>query len=412
VIAFRQGDQEQARRVFRNSLEQRPTDLRLLMELANFEAQTGNPDEAGRLLRQAMEAHPAELQPRLVMARRHVSEGEPRRAISLLEPVREHHARDPAFLEILGRAQVAAGQLEGGINTLRQLAEVASDVPEVHYLLGSVYRQADRLSDARRALGRAVSLDTSHVPALLALGTLEREAGRYAEAGNWASRLQALEAGRAEGYLLEGDIQYAQGDHARAARAYASAYEARPAGPVAIKHFDAMRRAGQADTGATALQRHVEAYPDDYQARLMLATYYVEVADHARGAGHYEVLVEVLPENALVLNNLAYAYQRLDDPRALEMAREAHRLRPDEPRIQDTYGVAQLEFGDTAQGLSLIESARSALPDDPAIGYHLGLALARNDRPAEAVRVLKALLAQEQDFTDRERAKRLLAELE
>jgi cellulose synthase operon protein C len=412
LMLFRQGSVDEARSLMERSLEQRPDDLRLLVLLGNFEAQHGAREQGVRYLTRAMEAHPRALEPRILLARHHFERDEPRRALALLEAVREHHPDNPQLLEQIAHAQMASGQLESGINTLRRLAEIAPGVAEVQFRLGVAQRQAGRPGDARRAFARAVEIDAGHARAHMALAAVDFEAGRYDDALAAARRVQELEGHRAAGFILEGDIHREREAYPQALEAFENAYRQSPSTGAAVKRFDIARRMGDVDSAQGQLAQRVAEYPDDHQSRLILASSYIETGRYAEAIPHYEVLIEHAPDNALLLNNLAFLYQRQGDARAVEVARRANRLSPDDPRIKDTLGVALLDHGDRAEGLALIKAAREALPDVPAIAYHHALALARNNRPAEAIEVLRELLAKNAEFAEREDAEALLASLE
>ncbi|WP_175628341.1 XrtA/PEP-CTERM system TPR-repeat protein PrsT [Thioalkalivibrio denitrificans] len=412
VIRFRQGQLDAARQIIERSLEQRPTDHRLLVLLGNFEVRHGSRERAIGYFTRAMEAQPQALEPRILLGRHYLEAEEPRRALRLLEEVREHHPQNPVLLEHIANAQLASGQLESGINTLRRLAEIAPEVAEVHFRLGIAQRRADRPREARRALARAVDLDGSHARALLALAALDVEAGRHDDALAQARRVQALEGHRAAGHMLEGDIHRAREAFPQALAAYEKAYAETPSAEAAVKRFDMARRTGDLAGAQAALARRVDDHPDDHQSRLMLASSYIESGDFERAVTHYEVLAQHAPENPAILNNLAFLYHRQGDERALELARKANQLRPEDPRIKDTLGVVLLDHGDPAEALSLIAAAHEALPDSSTITYHYALALERNDRSAEAAEVLRELLADDTAFDEREEAEALLGSLE
>lgn len=326
----------------------------------------------------------------------------------MLDPIRDVHPNEPQMLEVLARAQVEAGQVESGINTLRRLADVAPRAAEVQYRLGMAQKQAGRQTDARRALSRALELDGTHADSLIALAELEQESGRYDAALAAARRLQALDEHRSRGYLVEGDIHRALEAHGQALDAYDSAYRSDPSTEIALRRFETARLVHDVTSAREKLAQRVSEYPDDHRARLMLASSYIETGHYARALPHYEVLVESVPRNAALMNNLAFLYQRQGDTRALALAREANQLRPDDPRVMDTLGMALLDFGDVAEGLSLIEAARAVMPDEPRFAYHHALALVRNERQAEAIDVLRKLLAKHEEFSDRADAEDLL----
>ena len=86
---------------------------------------------------------------------------------------------------------------------------------------------------------------------------------------------------------------------------------------------------------------------------------------------HYDVLQQKLPDNILVLNNLAWAYAQMKDDRALATAERAYKLAPDNASVADTIGALLVERGDAARGMELLEKAVKAAPNVAEIHYHL-----------------------------------------
>ncbi|MCG5509643.1 XrtA/PEP-CTERM system TPR-repeat protein PrsT [Ectothiorhodospira lacustris] len=411
VLAMQMEGPDQARQILESSLQQRPDDHRLLLLLANLEENRGDRTRVGPLLERAVAAAPEALEPKILLARYYLNNDESRRAVSLLEGLRAANPDNPALLETLALSQAASGQVDNAITHLRRLTEIAPRNAETHYRLGLLQHQAGRPAEARGALARSLELDAEHLGALAALADLEREAGRPQEVLTLSRRLQSLEAGRAFGWLLEGDVHYAAESFGKAADAYESSYQAQATTESAIKYFEARRRAGDLQQARRLLAGRVDAVPADAQSRMVLGTSFLETEEYDRALPHYEILVEQVPGNAILLNNLAFMYLRQGDERALAMAREAHRLAPEIPHIQDTLGMALLAQGDTVEALRLIQAAREALPDDPTIGYHHALALHHNQRSAEARAVLESLLAKSGAFSERAAAEALLSQL-
>ncbi|MFP4245490.1 MAG: tetratricopeptide repeat protein, partial [Ectothiorhodospira sp.] len=403
---------EAAREVLESGLEASPDNARLLMLMAEFEVEQGEPDEAGQFLQRAVDAEPEALEPRVVLARYHLQTGEPESALSVLEGVDERHEDDAALLEVLSMAQVSAGRLDQGITTLRRLAELRPDSPEVHFRLALAQGQAERFGEARRSLERVLEQDEEHPGALLTLARLERREGREDQALELARRMQGLDAVRARGYLLEGDILATREDYAGALEAYEASYRERATGEGAMKRFEVLRRAEGGEAAREWMREHLEEYPDDHRSRMVLATSLLEAGDRTAAREEYERLEDRFPEDPMVLNNLSYIYQQEGDARALDLAQKAHELQPEDPRIQDTLGMAMLEHGDPAEGLEWIGEAREALPDDASIGYHHAVALERNGRPDEAASVLRELLDEAGEFAERQEAEALLRRLE
>ena len=116
-------------------------------------------------------------------------------------------------------------------------------------------------------------------------------------------------------------------------------------------------------------------------------------SDFATAAQQYKLVLELRPDDALALNNLAWASGELKDPKAIEYAREADRLVPNNPAILDTLGVLLVANGQTKQGIESLQKATSLAPDTPAIRLNLARALLK-DGQKEAAKKELATLAQ------------------
>jgi cytochrome c-type biogenesis protein CcmH/NrfG len=90
----------------------------------------------------------------------------------------------------------------------------------------------------------------------------------------------------------------------------------------------------------------------------------------------YEQALKLSPQNSLIMIRLAQlAGDQLGDlAKGLRLAKEAHNLAPDNPRISYSLGRLVLRAGDQKWALSLIQGAASRLPPDPDVQYNLGLA--------------------------------------
>jgi Flp pilus assembly protein TadD len=126
-------------------------------------------------------------------------------------------------------------------------------------------------------------------------------------------------------------------------------------------------------------------------------------------------VLQRLPGNAVVLNNLALAYQELDDPRAQATAEAAYKQAGEQPDVIDTLAWILVQQGaakeDAARGLALLQKAHALAPKARDIRYHLAAALAKQGDRAGARRELEALAAGDMRFAQAEQARGLLAEL-
>lgn len=413
TIAMLRGDPEQVRELFRQALEHRPEALDLLLALAHFEAQQGRTERAVELTRQAVEAHPQALPPRLMLARHYLSVNDPARALALLEPLAEIHDQEPALLELLARAQLGVGRVEAGISSLHQLVRLRPDAAAAHWLLGAALQQAGRSRQAHDALTRVLELEPEHPRALRALSNLQRLAGQLDSAQALALRLQGVDGWEAQGLWMEAEVVLVRGNTTAAIQALERAQHLAPSPDIALRLYAAHRQAGNDESaGLEVLQQQLQRTPDHDRLRLALGTELILQDAHAAAVEPLEIVLQHQPESHVVANNLALAYYYAGDERALETARRAYEMAPDDPRIQDTLGLILWAREDYEAALPLLQEAHEALPEEPSVHFHYARALADTGQRANARISLNELLAGDQPFPEREEAQELMRSLE
>ena len=113
--------------------------------------------------------------------------------------------------------------------------------------------------------------------------------------------------------------------------------------------------------------------------------------DYKSAARHYQAIVAQQPDNAMVLNNLAWVSGELGDPKALSYAEKAAALAPTNPSVLDTLGMLLIKKGDVTQGLEKLQQAAQRAPNQSDIRLHLAKALIKAGDKEAARKELDAL---------------------
>lgn len=110
------------------------------------------------------------------------------------------------------------------------------------------------------------------------------------------------------------------------------------------------------------------------QAYTTLAISYDRLKQYDESERCYENALLYEPNNALVLNNLAYAYSERDKelPRALDMAKVAVAQEPNNGAYLDTIGWIYFKMGNYQEAKVWIEKAVQSGRESPAVLEHLG----------------------------------------
>jgi putative PEP-CTERM system TPR-repeat lipoprotein len=400
-----------ARERFERVVSQEPESIPVLLALSRIAIAEDRLDDAVSLLRRARAADPEVVNVHLALADVYGRQGRMREALDVAEEAVGFAADDPVVLMALGRAQLAAERPTDALVTLRKLTELSPDSPDAHFEFARACLQADHGTSARLALTKVLELDPQHLGAKVGLGTLALREGNTDKAMELAKEIQNTQPGLAAGHTLQGDLYMAQQKPRDAVGSYEKALKNDPDTKLVLKLVEAHRLAGDARAADDTLNRWLRAHPDDVETRVVRAAAHVKTGNTQAAIKDYETALELQPNHATALNELAWLYYRKGDPRALEMAEHAHSLLPDRPEVLDAYGWLLVENDQVARGMTLLKKALSKAPDDPQIRYHLVGALARDGQRERAREELETLLRSDQDFLDREAARRLLEDL-
>jgi Tfp pilus assembly protein PilF len=174
---------------------------------------------------------------------------------------------------------------------------------------------------------------------------------------------------------------------------YQQAFELSPNSQTVSTLFRARTVNSEVPKALALMEQWLVDNPEDLAPRQLYARLLMRERQWEKARDAYEALRDKGVTDSYALNNLAIAYQHLGDKRALEAAQLAWERSPQNARIIDTYGWILAQNGDAKKGLRLLRQAYSRLSSEPAIRYHIGLALLRiAGRDSEAREELKAAL--------------------
>lgn len=197
-------------------------------------------------------------------------------------------------------------------------------------------------------------------------------------------------------------------DYVAAKISYQQAFQSKPLAELAIKLSEALTRSGLPNEASTPLLAWLDKSPDDARVLQFLGTAYRNAKQNAKALKAYEKVLILEPENLVALNNLAWIYSLEKEPRALELAERAYKVKPDNAGISDTYGWILIQQGNVDKGLPILKQAMRSLSDVPEVQYHYAVALLKSGDEKDAQNILRKLFEDGQPFVGRDEAKLLL----
>ena len=177
---------------------------------------------------------------------------------------------------------------------------------------------------------------------------------------------------------------------------------------MAVRLSQTFQAAGDDTRSLTVLEDAWEQMSPSPLVRAALAEAYLRNRQWEKSKLHFLKVIEDNPNDSYALNNLANIFARLDDPRALEYAKRAMALAPDNPAVSDILGWLLVQDGQAAKGLPYLRDAHTRASSNAEIGYHVAVALIQLERSAEARIELEKSLANGVPFDGVEHARQLL----
>ncbi|MCC7413618.1 MAG: PEP-CTERM system TPR-repeat protein PrsT [Gammaproteobacteria bacterium] len=293
-------------------------------------------------------------------------------------------------VETLASVQLAAGARDDALLNFRRAVRFAGFAGDRLMRIATNQVALKDYAGARNTLTKA--LQSSAAPeAGAALVRLDVLTGDLDAAHARAAEISAASPDDADGHVLLGHVHLARHRAAEALAEYQKALAQSPSTQATIGIYNARAALGQQAQALQALQEWVGAHPDDLTVTRTYAFGLITAGrlDDARRL-HEELLTKV-PDDAILLSNLARIFQLQKDPRAAQYAERAVRSSPELSVALDTYGWILVTGGDSTRGLPLLRDALSR-DNNPLIRYHLAVALKELGRVDEARKELDTIL--------------------
>ncbi|MCK4705527.1 MAG: PEP-CTERM system TPR-repeat protein PrsT [Gammaproteobacteria bacterium] len=397
-----------AEALYKKLAETNTEDIAPLMALARIAKFQNQTEKMLEWLEKARKAASNDIKPRKILAEYYLREKQLDKVAQLISEAVKIAPRDNTLLLLQARLRIAEGQNNKALSTLNELVTRVPDSVLARTMLGEVYLKFDQITDARRQLGIVLDKQAYYAPALVLMAGIELRAGNYDQGLNYAVQVQKARADLYLGYELAGDALMKKKNYADAKVNYEQAWQRKHLAELAIKLSEASTRTGQFEAAIKPLHSWLGDHPDDARVLQFLGTAYQNMKLNKEATKAYEKVLIIQPDNVVALNNLAWLYSLVNNPKALELAERAYNVNSSDAGIQDTYGWVLVQQGQADKGLHLLEQARKALSGIPEVQYHYAIALLRSGEEMKARQILKKLLESGKLFEGRDSAEQLM----
>ncbi len=383
---------DEARKRFEAVLAKDPKNIQALLALAGLKASAGAPaDEVAAIIGKAVSADPGDTGPRLALIQYYLKEKNNKKALAAANEAATAITDKPEILDALGRTQQLSGDLNQAAITYGKLATLQPASPFPFLRLAEIQFASKNKDDGIKNLKKALEIKPDILEAQRTLIQLAVENKNQKEALDIARTIQKQRPREAVGYVLEGDIYGVDKMWPEASATLRGALKQLDAPELAIKLHAILTASGNPAEAEKTATGWLKEHPKDVAFRMYMGDLAVAQKNYAQGVNYYQLALALQPNNALILNNLAWAAGQMKSPKALEYAEKAYQLAPDQAAFMDTLAMLLAEKGETDRALELLRKALAASPQASAIQLNLAKVLIAAGKKDDARKELEAL---------------------
>jgi tetratricopeptide (TPR) repeat protein len=396
-----------------------PRNATLHFNLGRAYMALGDPQYFGKAREQletALRLDPHHAPAKLAWAELALARGEPAQAVQATSEVLSEDSTNLAAR--LMRASALAGMAEpdkarAELAALLQMYPASNDGREQ---LAELDFREHRYKDAEQGFGALLQAqDSRAVPGFL---RSEIAQGQFQAAVQFASDQVKRRPDRADSRLALAETLVAAGSYTAAAAQFQMLIDRRSSNDpksseLYLQMGESKLRGGDIPGALAALQTAGQRAPADARPILDLALLYERTERSEQARKEYEIVIQLQPDNATALNNLAYldAEEGVDLDQALAHAQRARENLPGDLDVQDTLALVYIRKNLTNDGIRMLRDLVSRRPDSAPFHLHLALALyQKGDRPW-ARRELQTALRHQPSAKEQSKIKELLAKV-
>lgn len=384
-------------------IENNPSDVQALTLWYGLAAEKNDTSEVVAYTKAQIEKEPDALDVRVLLARFYTVEGNAEQAIQLLNDIKGDKQSPLSFWNVKGQAFIAANKVADAEAFFKHWLSVYPQ--DKNAVLGSVLI-ADTQNKYRDGLALLTNVIEKRPDAQLTLlkAYFHSMVGETAQA--WDIINKTAEPVRELPFVqgIIGRLLVSDKKPQDAIPHIQVAYDASPNSDNALLLVAAYEMTNKKEAALTFLQKHVTQSPNDVRSAMLLAERQIS-GDTPAAMRTYSSILEITPDNFVVLNNLAYLqFQRGNVAEAKVLAERAVNLQSDNAEAVDTLAQILIAQQDNEEALRLYERIDTKPMSNEEVFLNYVELLLTMDKKALAERRLSARELMKPDSVERAKA--------
>lgn len=397
---------------FEKLLAVNPKSLPANMALIGLRDQTGaNKEELVASLEKLIKQMPSEPRPRLALIELQLRRQQTKAALAAATEAAAALPDNPGVLRHLAGTQAMSGDYNQAVSSYNKLIAMQPKAPEPLMLLAQVYAARGDKAASKQAMERALKLKPGYQPAQRALIANELAAGNFAEAHRLADAMKALYPNDPLVYSLAGDIAAVQKNWAGATTNYRAALKLLSQVDVAIKLHRVLIGADKLLEAKQFESEWLAAHPADLKFLVYSADATLLLRNYDVARERYLSVLKLQPDNANAANNVAWLLNRVKDPKAIEYAEKAIKLKPNNSDYMDTLAQIMVTAGRVDKAIEVQKKAVDLSPDHATHRLHLAQYYVSANQKTQAREQLQRLALLGDGFSQQAEVKKLMEAL-
>lgn len=395
------GDTQKALSLLVDAKNLAPNNYKVNTKFLEYSKQIGRLPEAMRTLDEQIKADPLNSHLKVQKAHALVLSDDKKSAINVLESL-PHADKDANVLKFLGNLYFSLGKIPEAKRNYQQWVDTDIYNPTAYIRSIQLLGYNNEIDSGLNLAQKAQSVFPSDARFSLIRAELFFKNGDLENAQRTLDAMPEHVRGTAYALELQGAIYIAKQDFSTAVDVYEKSYAAMPNIQNARKLASIYSLNDQNTEAISFLNNIIEQHGEKAEPlKLKLAELQIK-SQPEKALAQYEAILAKDPNNALVLNNLAWLYMDKDQTdQACKYAQKAYEIASRSFEIADTYGYCLLKSGDTTRALELLELAYNSRQQNAEIALHFAEALLSNRQITQATKVLSSVVTEDPHLVSR-----------